>query len=293
MTRMRSASSHCAGRSRSMTDEQIRTFSFGAGVQSTACLVAQAQGLFPLPFDAWLFCDTGDEHPSTYEYLDEVLDPYATAHGMEITRLKRTWVRDPSAGKQYSIREYIDRNPKAIPIPVYMESGKPWKRSCTSSWKIDVIAKHQKGLGATKENPAVAGLGISVDEIQRAKYGPNASGIAWQTLEYPLLDLGMTRTDCQQLVSDAGLPPAPRSACFYCPYHSTSYFRTLAEEDPELFAEAVVLEDKLNERSMIGLGSKVRLWRGGPLRTVTDQQELDFGDGDESADSCDTGHCFT
>ena len=44
---------------------------------------------------------------------------------------------------------------------------------------------------------------------------------------------------------------------------------------------------------MRGLGSKVRLWRGGPLRAVTDQQELDFGDDDEGTDGCDSGHCFT
>ena len=263
---------------------QIRTFSFGAGVQSTACLVLAAHG--KIDFSIFCFANTGDEHPSTYKYLDEVLDPYAKEHGLEIRRLKRTW-RD---GSQRSIREHIDIIPKSIPIPVYLESGKPWKRSCTASWKIDVLAKHQKEMGATPDNKAVAGLGISLDEIQRAR---TDSGIKWQTLEYPLLELKMTRRDCEKLTADEGLPPAPRSACFYCPYHSTSYFRTLAEEDPELFAEAVVLEDKLNERSMIGLGSKVRLWRGGPLRTVTDQQELDFGDGDESADSCDTGHCFT
>ena len=39
----------------------MRTFSFGAGVQSTAVLVLQALGRLPEPYDVFLFANVGDD----------------------------------------------------------------------------------------------------------------------------------------------------------------------------------------------------------------------------------------
>ena len=77
----------------------MRVFSFGGGVQSTAALVLAAQG--KIDYKTFLFADTGDEHPDTYDYLNNVHIPYAESHGLEVLTLKRTW-RD---GSQYSILE--------------------------------------------------------------------------------------------------------------------------------------------------------------------------------------------
>ena len=48
----------------------MRVFSFGGGVQSTAALVLAAQG--KIDYQTFLFADTGDEHPDTYDYLNNV-----------------------------------------------------------------------------------------------------------------------------------------------------------------------------------------------------------------------------
>ena len=260
----------------------MRVFSFGGGVQSTAALVLASQG--KIDYQTFLFADTGDEHPDTYDYLNNVHLPYAEAHGLEVLTLKRTW----KDGSQYSILENIDRLKTAIPIPVYLgENRIPWRRHCTADWKVNVIDKYLKKQGATEEAPAECGMGISVDEIHRAK----DSRVAFKVLEYPLLDLMLRRDDCQRLTEEAGLPAAPRSACYYCPFHSIDYWRDLKEEQPKLFVRAVELEEELSARTQRLLGGDASLSRKGKLANLDDQQRFSF-DPDEP-DTCDSGHCFT
>ena len=259
---------------------QIRVFSFGGGVQSTAALVLAAQGR--IDYQTFLFADTGDEHPDTYDYLTSVHLPFAEKHGIEIRVLKKTW-RD---GSQYSILEQIDRLKSALPIPAYLDSGKPLRRHCTSDWKVLVLDKYMKEQGATPTAPMACGMGISLDEVHRAR----DSRVPFKVLEYPLLDLRLRRSDCVKITSDAGLPPAPRSACYYCPFHSTEHWRDLREDHPVLFARAVELETELSTRAERYFGSGVRLWRRDKLANLDDQQRLVFDDGPED---CDSGHCFT
>ena len=261
----------------------MRVFSFGGGVQSTAALVLAAQG--KIDYKTFLFADTGDEHPDTYDYLNNVHIPYAETHGLEVLTLKRTW----KDGSQYSILENIDRLETAIPIPVYLEGENrmPWRRHCTHDWKVDVIDKYLKKHGATEEEPIECGMGISVDEVQRA----TDSKVPFKVLAYPLLDLLLRRDDCQRLVKEAGLPPAPRSACYYCPYHSLEHWRDLKEEQPDLFARSLQLEEEMSARAMKHLGREASLSRKGKLADLPDQQRFAF-DYDEP-DTCDSGHCFT
>jgi len=263
---------------------QIRAFSFGGGVQSTAALVLQAWG--DIDFPLWIFANVGDdsEHPDTLAYFHDVHVPFAEAHGIELLEVKRTW----KDGSQYSLLQQIERLPKTIPIPAYMQSGKPWKRACTATWKVEVVVKKLKQLGATKANPALVGMGISTDEIHRAR---TDQPIPEEHLVYPLIELGLSRQDCVDVTEQAGLPPAPRSACWFCPFHSTDYWYDLSDNRPGLFQAAVELEDTLSERGEKSLGSKLRLWRGGPLRTLHDQQRLPFDD--DGPEGCDSGHCFT
>jgi hypothetical protein len=69
-------------------------------------------------------------------------------------------------------------------------------------------------------------------------------------------------------------PEPPRSACYYCPFHSREEWRRMRNEDPEHFAKAIEFDEMLR-----------RLWnenRGGMNMTVyiTDQRkplrEIDF-----------------
>ena len=134
---------------------------------------------------------------------------------------------------------------RSLPIPVRMSNGAPGSRSCTADFKIKVIANELKARGATVADPAVVALGISTDEIERAKPGLDPR-MSFQFREYPLLDLGLSRSDCKRIIADAGLPVPGKSACFFCPFHDKTAWADLAHDTPELFAKACALEAHLN-----------------------------------------------
>jgi len=267
----------------------MRTFSFGAGVQSTAVLVLQAEGRLPEPYDVFLFANVGDdsEHPDSLDYFRDVHVPYAEAHGInlqELRRIKRDGTEETLWGR------LMKPESRSLPIPVRMSNGAPGRRSCTADFKIRVIRKWQRQHGSSRDDPAVCGLGISVDEIQRAR---TDSGFDDQVLEYPLIDLGMDRQDCVAVTAEAGLPPAPKSACFFCPFHDKEAWRKLKRETPDLFAKALELEDTLNERR--GRLGKDSVWLTGaarPLSQVYKDDQLQFA-WEEGPDGCDSGSCFT
>ena len=263
----------------------MRTFSFGAGVQSTAVLVLQAQGRLPEPYDAFLFANVGDdsEHPDTLRYYRDIHVPYAEKHGIQLEQVRRVR-RD---GTTPTLLEYTRADKRSVRIPMHLEGGGPGNRTCTSTYKIHVIRKWQRQHGSSRENPAVCGLGISMDEIHRAR---TDSGFDDQTLDYPLLDLRLNRRDCYKIIDEAGLPPTPKSACWFCPFHRREDWRKLKREHPDLFTKAVELERTLGDRRE-SLG-KDRMWLTASNRpidqVVDDQLVLDL----DGPDGCDTGSCF-
>lgn len=260
-----------------------RYFSFGGGVQSMAVLVLAVQGR--VQYDEFLFSNVGhdSENPATIAYVENVAKPYAAANGIELTELQKLY-----RGETETIAQWLERDKRTIGLPVFLASGMPANRNCTSKFKIDVIARYQKQHGATKENPCATGLGISLDEIQRAR---SESGIAWQALEYPLLDLRMYRRDCMRVIADAGLPVPPKSSCWFCPFHRRDEWTRMKREQPELFAKAVALETMLNERRATLGRDEIYLHASlQPLeRAVGDQMAFDFSESDMP---CDTGYCF-
>lgn len=278
--------------------EPIHAFSFGGGVQSTAALVLAARGELPATddsyrWDAFIFSNVGEraEHPATLKYVDEVAKPYAEQHGIELVEVRKR-LRD---GTPDDLMDRIERNDRSLPFPVRMNNGAPGRRSCTADFKIRVIEKELKRRGASEQTPAVVGIGISMDEIQRAKgWGEVDPRAPSQRREYPLLRLELRRRDALQIIADAGLPQPPRSACFFCPFHSLDEWRRLKRDEPDLFTKSVELERMLRERQAAQGKRPVWLTRYAmPLDQVVADQ-LVLGDDPGHADApCDSGHCFT
>lgn len=259
----------------------MRVFSFGGGVQSVAVLVLAAQG--KVQYDHFLFANVGhdSENPDTLRYVEQVANPYAAQHGIDLIELHRT----KRNGQPETLYEHVAGNARSVIIPVRMSNGAPGNRGCTSDFKVKVIAKWLKEHGASKGQPAVTGLGISTDEAQRAR---KESGIAWQVLEYPLLQLGLSRRDCMALIADAGLPVPPKSACFFCPYKRKAEWQEMRRTQPELFEKAVALERRINEkRKEIGKDDVYLHPSLYPLEQVVGIQQPLFEDKD-----CDSGYCF-
>ncbi len=251
-------------------------------MQSMAVMVLAAQNR--VQYDTFVFANVGhdSENPDTIVYVEQYAKPFAAAHGIELVELAKT-----RKGQPETLLGWLERDEKSIGIPVYLGSGMPSRRNCTSQFKIEVIARWQKAHGATKDTPAITGLGISMDEIQRAR---TDSGIAHQTLEYPLLDLRMNRRDCAKVIQSVGLPVPPKSSCWFCPFHRKDEWTTMKREKPELFQRAVELEAMLNaRRDAIGKDHVYMHASLTPLsQAVGDQMVIEFPDDMP----CDTGYCF-
>lgn len=263
----------------------LRTFSFGGGVQSTAALVLAARG--EIDFPTFLFSNVGadSENPATIEYVEAYSKPFAKAHGIELIELQRT-NRD---GEVITILDAINRDDKGIPIPLRGMNGAPvFKRNCTVDYKIRVIAKWHRQHGASKDNPAVTGLGISYDEIERMR--TRRDDIKHEILEYPLIDLRLTRRDCMKIIQEAGLPVPPKSSCFFCPFHSPNEWKRMRQQEPELFAQSIEIERAIGEKlKRIGHKRGAYLTRfAKPLDEAIGNQ-LMFAEDD---DSCESGYCM-
>ena len=275
--------------------ERLRTFSYGGGVQSTAALVLAARG--EIDFKTFLFANVGDdsEDPATLEYVEEFAKPFSESHGIDLIELHRIPTRGHFKNVIETLWKRLTREgSRSIPIPVRMgHNGAPGTRSCTADFKMQPILRWQKKHGATKDNPAVNGLGISLDEAHRMR---RDSGFPEQILEYPLLDMRIKRDECKKIIAGAGLPVPPKSACFFCPFHNMRTWAEMSNNRPELFARAVELENILNERRVMLGRDKVYFTRFAiPLDEVTEQYAIqgDLLNDHDGIDVCESGHCWT
>jgi hypothetical protein len=252
-------------------------------------LVLAARG--EIDFPVFLFANVGDdsEDPATLNYVRDFAQPYADAHGIELHQLSRR-TRDGRIETLW--QRLVRKGSRSIPIPVRMShNGAPGTRSCTADFKMRVIYKWQRQHGATKDNPAVAGLGISLDESHRMR---RDSGFPAQVLEYPLLDLRINREKCKRIIRSAGLPVPPKSACFFCPFHSVQAWVKLHRERPDLFRRAVCMERLLNiRRKRLGRDlvyfSRYAMPLDEAIGAHAAQLPIDY-DGPEV---CESGHCWT
>lgn len=297
-----------------------RYFSSGGGVQSTACLVLSAQRKIDYPVH--IFANVGDnaESQKTIEYVQSVLKPFAEKHGIE-------WIevcRKDKSGTKVDLYNHLLTSERSIAIPVRMsKSGAPGNRTCTVDWKIKPVAKYLKAqipaeikkeiqkesrntLGKAakflkkkilfrEKFPIILGKGISTDECHRAN---SNSGFEFYEVEYPLIDLGLSRQDCLDIVAAVDLPPPPKSSCWFCPYTKFSQFQKLSNTEPEIFQKACDLEVKLSHRAVsLGRGKTFFTDRGvkrnAYLQDLIEpgQQELNFEQEDLSF--CESGFCVT
>jgi hypothetical protein len=167
-----------------------------------------------------------------------------------------------------------------------MSSSASGRRSCTLEYKIKVVDRWLRANDA-KKHGAVVGLGISLDEWHRMR---KDSGHPWKTLEYPLIDLVLTRQHCVNIIAGTGLPIPPKSSCWFCPFHSLQTWQEMRQEEPEQFKKACKLEALLNERREALGRDKVWFTRKLiPLAQATTplEQTTFFND-----DVCESGYCM-
>ena len=126
--------------------------------------------------------------------------------------------------------------------------------------------------------------------MQRAR---TSNGEYTQHLDYPLLRLRRTRSDCVAIIREAGIPVPPKSSCFFCPFHSNAAWQRMREDEPYLFAKAVDLEAILNarrralDRDPVYFHNRLK-----PLAMATTPNRQGRLFESEQEDTCESGFCM-
>lgn len=174
--------------------------------------------------------DTGNEHSETYDYLRQHIDAACKEAGSEWQLLT------PDLGfhaTNWDSLQHYFAHYKAI-------GSKAYPKSCTDKLKLVPIYRWlEKRIGdeygykvgrkqALYEYTEKFGrikvmIGITAEEADR-RLGDRSGEPIWsqKCIEkiYPLVDLGMTRADCQKVIAAYGKPVPLPSNCMMCPFVS-------------------------------------------------------------------------
>jgi len=276
-----------------------KVLSLGAGVQSTALLLMSVEGEIERP-DFVVFADTGWEPLAVYEQLER-LRVVMEREGIPFEQLSVGNIKDrelsseardgrgetkPGTLSRYLTMPYYCRNRETD------EKGM-LNRQCTRMFKINPVNKAIKKFfeiprmkANTNPEPLVERwYGITTDEIRRMRLSKEW----WAENYYPLVDLGLTRTDCKFWLEDYGWHDAPKSACVACPYRSDAEWRKIKDNAPEEFAEACEFDDAIRESG--GPNNTLYVHRSGrPLRQADLSTAEDHGQERLFDDEC-AGMC--
>ena len=190
---------------------------YGGGTQSTGLILLALTKLETRP-DFAVFADTGAEPDHVIDYKNYFADYVKKEFDFDIYTVQK-------GNLEQDTKDYIEGNTKRVAsLPLFSKGGMIM-RQCTYEYKIVPIQKFIKDkLGIKRKNKEQSKIvsqwfGISLDEIQRMKQSPDW----WSSFVYPLIEQGMVREDTINLVKKHGLKEPPRSACYFCPFHSPSY----------------------------------------------------------------------
>lgn len=240
--------------------DPVEVLSFGGGVDSTALL---AMGLNrdktceilgidratldrALPaFDAVTAADPGAEFDHTRDNFRVAAEQCAAA-GIPFTIVAK-------GGE--TILDWMARlgNVPVLPGASHV---------CSLKFKAEVLHKW-----AERQWPDRAfswSIGIEAGENHRRF---TAAPGARHACRHPLVELGLTRADCERLLTALGWPIAVgKSSCFFCPFQSEDELRDLYATRPALWRELEAIEDRFRVTS----AKKHAAWLAGVAAGTTD-----------------------
>jgi len=251
----------------------------GGGTQSTAIAALIVQGRLPKP-DIAVIADTERERSTTWNYLDQVVLPALQSVGVDLVRVPKSAYSDKdllggAAGDTLLIPAFTDKG---------NDIGK-LRTFCSAEWKRDVVRRYCTTVHGVKA--ATNWIGYSTDELGRALKAQAATKNQgkWQ-VDFPLIRLGLSRSNCIALVEGMGWPTPPRSSCWMCPNHHMNEWREI-KADPRDWAKVVQFDRELRQLDANAWLTDQPL----PIEQVDfhDSQEVLFGREDGS---CESGMCF-
>ena len=197
------------------SEQSVRhILSLSGGKDSTALAIYMRD---KIPEMEYAFCDTGEELPETYEYLDK-LEVFL---GKQITRL------NPDRPFKHYLQVYRGVLPDAR------------TRWCTRKLKIEPF---EQFVG---NDLCYSYIGIRADESHRKGYISTKPNIIAQ---YPFIEAGITKRDVFQILEESGLGLPQyydwrsRSGCYFCFFQRRNEWVGLLENHPDLYTQAIQFE---------------------------------------------------
>lgn len=210
-------------------EKQHSVWACGGGVQSTAIAALICLGKLPKPDLAWIV-DVGWEKSKTFDYVRATITPKLDEVGVRLEIIKSI--------------DYVDNSlfepTNNCRLPLYAKGSdgivRKYKTHCSGLWKQRVAHKWLRSKGVKRCD---TWIGISVDEQRRMK----ESHVKWNQNRYPLIELGLRREDCIDLIARVGWPKPEHTACYLCPNQSDFQWQDLKENYPEDWARAVEADE--------------------------------------------------
>lgn len=231
-----------------------RYLSFGGGVNSVALMLWLLDK--GIEFEA-VYADHGADWPETQNYVATLKDK-----GYPITVLKTT--RGGLNLYDYYLQHHM------VPQRV--------ARACTRLYKIVPLAAYMPP-------PCTVYLGIDAGEAHRTTGIINGQRPDEEKL-FPLVEYGIDRRGCEEIIEAHGLPVPIKSGCFICPFQRVGQWRQLYRLHPDLYCKAKRLEQVTNEH-LVRLGRPPIYLQGDrPLEAVAQEGQTDMFDDSRASSPC-------
>jgi hypothetical protein len=219
--------------------KQFTVLSLGGGVQSTTLALMAMHGLIEKPQYA-IFANTGWESAETLEHivtLGKIIDfPIIEVNNGDL-------LQDLLSGLTSNDNYFT-------PPPFFHINGSIGQRQCTGDYKIVPIKRMVRQLLGAGIRTRLYGkfvdmqIGISSDECHRAK----PSNVEFIKHQFPLLDLNLTRLDCERWLIKHGYKIPVKSACIGCPFHSNYEWKRIKSDCKKEFETVVEVDELLRSR---------------------------------------------
>ena len=224
---------------------------FGAGVDSTALLAIalnrdkaaeligisrdQLDEVFP-KLDAVVFSDPGAEYPETYKNIS-IASELCKKENLRFESIRRV---DRNGNPTESLTGLMDRLGN---IPLLPGGG----HVCSMKYKGEVLNKW-----AEKEYDGTIrwAIGIEANEGHRVKR-MKVKKADRHIHKHPLVELNLTRNDCENLLKNLWPTEVVKSSCFYCPFNSEPEIKNLHDNYPELWDQVKKIEAKFEKTSQV------------------------------------------
>lgn len=264
-----------------LTKGPLVVISLGWGLQSWTLAAMSAIGVLP-KVDIAIHADTTHERSHTYAFARENA-PWLVKNGIPVVTITnndqyKTDIIAKNAGGKDSI---------VIPAHV-IGSGKGGmlRRQCTSRWKIYPIRRFLQKI--RNGRTVYLWLGITTDEWHRAK----DADVNYIVHKYPLLDMNMSREDCENWLKSNNLPIPQKSSCVFCPYLNRASWQEMKLNGGPDWHKAVEVDNMIRDfsypdsvflhRKCLPLDEAVQVSDGAGASSEIDNMDAE----------CDSGHCF-